>query len=183
MKRPLISIIIPVYNSEKYLNECICSCIEQTYDNIEIVLVDDGSLDNSLEICKSYGMKDSRVKTIHQPNAGVSAARNTGLRNAKGDYIFFLDSDDEIYSNSIELLLKDMIKYEADIVSGVYSTVDNLGNEKCRYNDGRIIIYEGEEPIILSLKYDRQTNSACAKLFSRKIIENVFFTLLTFLTV
>ena len=175
MKNPLVSIIVPIYNSEKYLYDAIRSCMEQTYENLEIILVDDGSFDSSFEICKALAEKDRRVKVISQENAGVSAARNTGLKNATGEYIFFLDSDDEIYLNAIELLLKDVKKYGADIVSATYSMVDHEGRERCRYNDGQVRIYKDDEPLILSLKYDRQTNSVWAKLFSKEILEDVIF--------
>lgn len=171
----LVSIIIPVYNSEKYLRQCIDSCLKQTYENIEIILIDDGSIDSSLRICQEYANKDNRVKVMHQNNSGVSSARNKGLQKASGEYVFFLDSDDEICQNSIEFLVSDIKKYKADIVSAVYSTVDYLGNEHCRYNDGQIKIYTGQEPLIQSLKYDRQTNSAWAKLFSKDILQGVLF--------
>lgn len=175
MNSPLVSIIIPIYNSEKYLPKTISSCMNQSYDNIEIILVDDGSVDSSLTICNRFAEADKRIKVIHQDNAGVSAARNTGMRCAIGEYVFFLDSDDEIYPNSIEILVNDMMQFDADIVSAVYSNVTVDGREYCNYNDGEIMVYEGTEPIILSLKYDRQTNAAWAKLFSKKIIDGIFF--------
>ena len=92
--RPLISVIVPVYNSEKHLKKCIDSVFSQTYQNWELVLVDDGSSDTSGEICDYYSWSDKRVKVIHQNNAGVSAARNTGIETAGGQYIMFIDSDD-----------------------------------------------------------------------------------------
>lgn len=175
MDEPLVSIIIPIYNSEKYLSACIQSCIGQSYRNIEIILVDDGSQDSSFLIAQKYAMKDSRIQVVHQNNAGVSAARNTGLKRAKGDYISFLDSDDELYLNAIEFLVGDIQTYDADIVSAVIGKVNSNGQEYCRYSDGKINIYTQYEPLILSLKYDRQTNSACAKIFSKDILENIFF--------
>ncbi len=89
-----ISIIVPVYNVEKYLKECIESILSQTYKNIEIILIDDGSTDNSGKICDEYLKKDSRVKVIHKENGGLSDARNTGIEIASGKYIGFVDSDD-----------------------------------------------------------------------------------------
>ena len=175
MNEPLVSIIIPVYNSEKYLLPCISSCTEQSYKNLEIVLVDDGSSDNSLKICQSFASKDYRIKVIHQVNAGVSAARNTGLRSYSGEYVIFLDSDDELYLNTVEILLKTAEEHNADIVSGAHSKVDVQGHEHCCDNDGKITVYEGDDPLILSLKYDRRTSSVWAKLFSKKIIDKVFF--------
>ena len=92
----LISIIVPVYNVEKYLNECIDSIIAQTYSNIEIILVNDGSTDASGKICDEYAEKDGRIKVIHQVNAGLSAARNAGMAVATGEYLYFVDSDDYV---------------------------------------------------------------------------------------
>ena len=94
--KDLISIIIPVYNVEKYLEECIESVINQTYRNLEIILVDDGSTDKCLETCKEYEKRDNRIKVIHQENAGVSVARNVGIDFSTGQYIGFVDSDDFI---------------------------------------------------------------------------------------
>ena len=101
----LISVIIPVYNVEEYLCECVDSVLVQTYQNFEIILVDDGSTDSSGRICDEYAEKDSRISVIHQENRGPSKTRNTGLNNANGKYIYFLDSDDYIENNALELLV------------------------------------------------------------------------------
>ncbi len=114
--QPLISVIIPVYNVEKYLRECVESVINQTYKNIEIILVDDGSTDSSGDICEEYIEKDSRVTVIHQKNSGPSKTRNTGLENANGKYIYFLDSDDYIENNALELLTEAAESNGADLV-------------------------------------------------------------------
>ena len=98
----LVSIIVPIYNSEKYLNDCLKSIQKQTYHNIEILLIDDGSQDNSLVICEEVGVLDDRIKIYHQENQGVSAARNRGIELAKGKYILFIDSDDMIIDNMVE---------------------------------------------------------------------------------
>ena len=107
-KSPLISVIIPIYNVEQYLNRGIESIVNQTYKNLEIILVDDGSTDNCHEICEEWEKKDNRISVIHQ--------RNTGLKNAKGEYIYFFDPDDFIEVNLIEILLKEIIKDKIDIV-------------------------------------------------------------------
>ncbi len=112
----LISVIIPVYNVEEYLRECIDSVLNQTYGNFEIILVDDGSTDSSGEICDEYLEKDDRITVIHQKNGGLSAARNAGFTEANGKYIYFLDSDDYITENTLELLLGIAEKDNSNIV-------------------------------------------------------------------
>ena len=112
---PLISIIIPVYNTAKYLPRCLDSVLKQTYQNLEIIVVDDGSTDNSPKIIKEYATKDNRIKVIHQKNAGLSAARNTGITKATGKYISFVDSDDEISHNMIKKLFDVLQRNNTDI--------------------------------------------------------------------
>lgn len=116
MKNYKISIIIPVYNTEKYIKECIESIIKQTYKNIEIIIVNDGSKDNSLSICNEYALKDKRIKVINQKNKGQSSARNKGIKNSNGDYILFVDSDDWIEENMLEILIKKANTDLSDIV-------------------------------------------------------------------
>ena len=126
MAGPLISVIIPVYNVEKYLEKCINSVIGQTYKNIEIIIVDDGSTDKSGLICDFFAGKDTRIVVIHKVNGGLSSARNAGLDIAKGDYIGFVDSDDWIEPDMYECLLCNMLKENADIsVCGVYYSREN----------------------------------------------------------
>ena len=115
-QQELISVIIPVYNVEKYLCECIDSVLNQSYENLEIILVDDGSTDGSGMICDEYGKKDARIKVIHQKNQGLSGARNTGFQKASGEYIYFLDSDDWIVTCTIEKLLNKAKDEEAEVV-------------------------------------------------------------------
>ncbi|MEN6371397.1 MAG: glycosyltransferase [Armatimonadota bacterium] len=112
---PLISVIIPVYNVEPYLRRCVDSVLAQTYTQLEVILVDDGSPDSCGQICDGYSLADSRVKVIHQENGGLSAARNTGLRHAAGDYIGFVDSDDIIDSDMYAALYRAMEENDADI--------------------------------------------------------------------
>lgn len=129
-KEELISIIIPIYNVEKYLVECIESVMNQTYKNLEIILVDDGSTDKSLEICKKYEKKDNRIKVIHQENFGLSYARNVGIENANGRYLAFLDSDDFIEKNMYEELYNDLKYEEADIAGCDYYIYKNANKAK-----------------------------------------------------
>lgn len=106
----LISIIVPVYNTENYISECIESILKQSYENFELILIDDGSEDNSGVICENYSYKDSRIKVFHTPNGGVSKARNIGLDNAIGDYVSFVDSDDILEKDYLNNLYKYLIK-------------------------------------------------------------------------
>lgn len=117
---PLLSIIVPIYNVEKYLERCIDSIINQTYKNLEIILVDDGSKDASGIIADTYASKDNRIKVIHKENGGLSDARNHGLDQARGNYIIFIDSDDFIDSSMCEILFTTAEKYSSDIVSCNY---------------------------------------------------------------
>ena len=112
----LVSVVIPVYNVEQYLKECIDSVLNQTYSDYEIILVDDGSTDNSSKLCDDYLTVDNRIKVIHRENGGLSAARNTGMDAATGDYIYFLDSDDYIESVTLERLVHTAKTDDADIV-------------------------------------------------------------------
>ncbi len=133
----LVSIIVPVYNVEKYLNQCLGTLINQTYKNIEIIIVNDGSTDDSLQICNEYSAKDSRIKLVSKKNAGLGYARNTGLEHVTGEYLIFVDSDDYI---------------ELDMVEKLYSKVTDTKSDVCycslkrHYNDDNIVnissIYE-----------------------------------------
>ena len=120
MNHPIISIIVPVYKVEPYLHQCVDSLMHQTYPHLEIILVDDGSPDNCGKICDEYAAADSRIKVIHQENQGVSAARNTALRNATGKYVMFVDGDDWTDTNTCEIAFKTLSQYQADIVMWSY---------------------------------------------------------------
>ena len=117
-EHPLISVIVPVYNVEKYLPKCVDSILAQTYDNLEIILVEDGTKDNSGAICDEYARKDSRIRVIHKENGGLSSARNAGMDIARGEYFGFVDSDDWIEPEMYETLLNLAAKYDADMVCG-----------------------------------------------------------------
>lgn len=116
MENPLVSIIVPVYNVETYLDVCLQSLQKQTYKNIEILLVDDGSTDSSGNICEKYKTLDSRIKLIHQQNQGLSGARNTGLENATGEYLMFVDSDDRVAPQFVEKAVSNLISQQADLL-------------------------------------------------------------------
>lgn len=116
MKKIKVSVIIPIYNSQKFISKCVSSVLNQTYSNLEIILVDDGSTDNSPLLCDEYAKKDKRVLTFHKTNGGPSSARNFALDHMTGDYVCFIDSDDYIESDMIEIMLNELIQEEADDV-------------------------------------------------------------------
>ncbi|WP_078553419.1 glycosyltransferase family 2 protein [Bacillus alkalicellulosilyticus] len=128
-----VSIIIPVYNSEKYISKCLDSILSQTYRNIEIILINDGSTDKSRKIIESYQEKDKRIVVYHQENAGPSESRNQGLTNSKGQYIVFIDSDDTVHENHIQSLVTEMNSTNADIVCCGYFDISHYGTIK--HND------------------------------------------------
>ncbi|MGN0502455.1 MAG: glycosyltransferase family 2 protein, partial [Ruminococcus sp.] len=127
---PKFSVIIPVYNVQKYLDECVDSVLNQTYSNFEIILVDDGSTDRSPRICDCYAKKDDRIKVIHKENGGLSSARNCGIRAMTGDYVLFLDSDD-FWDNkkALDSLSKIIYEESADVVCYGYKEFDENTNE------------------------------------------------------
>ena len=116
MEQPLISIIVPVYNAENYLEDCVESLLQQSYKNIEFILVDDGSTDTSAEICDIYSRKDTRVTVIHKENEGQAEARNIGVQYSHGEFIGFADDDDTLEPEMFEILYKNMMEYNAAVV-------------------------------------------------------------------
>ena len=133
-----VSVVVPIYKVERYLGNCIESLIGQTLKDIEIILVDDGSPDNCPSICDEYAAKDGRIKVIHKPNGGVSAARNDGLKAATGEYIIFCDSDDWMELDAFEVLYEAATTNDSDIAIGdVYMTYGDGGNKYVKfYKDG-----------------------------------------------
>jgi glycosyltransferase involved in cell wall biosynthesis len=168
----LVSIIIPIYNMEEYLRECIDSALKQTYKDIELVLVDDGSHDNCPQICDEYVALDSRVKVIHQENGGLSVARNSGLAMARGEYVYFLDSDDYIAENAIKELYDEAKNSNLDVVLFDGLVVDEGGKRdednhyylrKGRYNN----VYEGKT-LFVEMTSNSDYRSAVPFLFIKK---------------
>lgn len=119
MNSPKISVIVPVFNTEKYISECIDSILAQTFTDWELILVDDGSKDNSGKICDEYATKDSRVRVLHQPNGGVTSARSNGVKNAKGEWITFVDADDTLPVDALKMMIE-KVDDNTDIVVGRY---------------------------------------------------------------
>ncbi len=128
MTTPLITVIVPVYNIEKYLERCVNSIRNQTYGNLEILLVDDGSTDRSGEICDAFAAEDDRIRAIHKENGGSSSARNLGIEEAKGEYLGFVDSDDYISGNMYELLVSALQEYDAEVAQAGRDEIDEEGN-------------------------------------------------------
>lgn len=171
-----VSIIIPIYNSETFLEKCLDSLVKQSFNDFEVLLINDGSTDNSIAICKKYAIKDQRFKVYTQLNKGVSAARNNGIKHAIGDWLVFLDSDDSLQEDSLSLIIEKIIGDEDFLVARAYL-----------YNGGSIIeerypfkqtfleqVFTGEE---LALKYRYKHGSAYGCLFKREFIiaNNIVF--------
>ena len=175
MDNILVSIIVPVYGTEAYLPECINSLCNQSHSHIEIILVDDQSPDRCPEICDFYANQDNRIKVIHQKNKGVSGARNAGLDLSTGEYIVFVDSDDELCPHAVEQLLQDAVLWDADIVSATHKNVDGSGNIICDNEDGKCEVFRDDVPMLLSLQGKRNTESVWAKLFRREFIKDIRF--------
>lgn len=166
-----VSIIIPVYNVAPFVAICIESLIGQNYRNIEIILVDDGSTDESGKICDIYAEKDSRIRVIHKNNAGVSSARNSGMEICTGDYVCFVDGDDYVMEDYVSYLLALAIEYDADVAltTQMFGNFDETqGNEDC------ISVWSGEDAVEAILCYRVPIGCYC-KLFKREIIEMTRF--------
>ena len=170
--QPLVSVIIPVYNVEKYLEKCINSVVSQTYKNLEIILVDDGSTDNSGQMCDEFKKKDKRIKVIHKENGGLSDARNVALDVCKGDYITFVDSDDWIPRNAIDALCDAIISEKADISSGqLYETFKRQHSEKAGVS--LITRYSTEDALRDLMYLHGLSNSASGKLYKRSLFSKI----------
>lgn len=169
--KPEISIIVPVYNVEKYLQQCLDSILAQSFENFEVILVNDGSTDSSGEICSLYTKKDNRIKIYHKKNGGVSSARNIGVKLCTGKYILFVDSDDYILKDYCEKLLKISQKSNSDIV--ICKMVRELSkNKKTQYNKKFL---NREEALIEMFKGNLYRFSLSAKLFKASIVKEEIF--------
>ena len=169
-----ISVIVPVYNCGEYLSDCLDSILGQTYQNFEIILIDDGSQDCSGAICDAYGAKDSRIRVIHQKNHGVSHARNTGLTLATGDAISFIDGDDTLEPDMYELLVKTMQEHEADIAHCGFFRVEH-NSRKPIYGTKAIHIHDKEEAVGVLLKGNLFNGALWNKLFRVHITNGLSF--------
>lgn len=176
MSQPLITVIIPCYNVEKYLSKCIDSVLVQTYVNLEIILIDDGSPDNCGKICDEYAQKDIRIHVIHKLNGGLSDARNKGLDIACGEYITFIDSDDYISNDYIETLYNLSMEYNAQMSICLPCVVNEI--------DGNIIsinkktkkkILKSDEALIAMFYQKEFDTSAWAKLYHKSLFDNIYY--------
>ena len=171
MSNPLISVIIPIYNCEKYLSECIESVINQTYKNIEILLVNDGSIDNSQKLCEKYAKADLRIKLFNKNNGGPSSARNVGLNHSTGEYIAFVDSDDVLDHRYIEILYELIKINHADISSCGYDTILPNGEIiQCQQFDQEVF-----GPKIGDINRSHYPYTVWHLLFKSKLIGNTRF--------
>lgn len=177
MENELISVIVPIYNVDKYLKRCLDSIINQTYKNLEIILIDDGSTDKSGQICDNYKRKDNRIVVIHKENGGLSSARNKGLDIAKGDLISFIDSDDYLELNMFEELINDMNKNDSDISICNYYYVknDNKKIMKSLFNKDDFCIFGKEKYYYLLNEYSLVFMYAWNKLYKKNIFDNIRF--------
>lgn len=171
----LISIIIPVYNVEKYLDRCMDSIINQTHKNLEIILVDDGSTDSSGIICDKYLQKDKRIKVIHKENGGLSSARNAGLKKATGDYIGFVDSDDWVSQDFYSYLYNLIIKYNAGIAMCDYFITDGFGIPEIEKEEIKELNNNDLMNLFFRTKGERSNSSVWNRLYKKEIINDVQF--------
>ncbi len=176
-----ISIIVPVYNIEKYIEKCVKSIEKQTYKNLEIILVDDGATDKSGKICDKLATKDERIKVIHKKNGGLSSARNEGIKNATGNYICFIDGDDYVSNDYCELMYNALIETNSEIAVIAHKEIrdDNTkildaGKESKEEFDNTRTIYQGDEIIVKFLR-EKHFRKAWNKLYKAESIKGHFF--------
>lgn len=175
----LISIIVPIYKVENYLKSCLDSIVLQTYKNLEIILVDDGSPDKCPEICDEYAKIDSRIKVVHKKNGGLSDARNFGLSIASGNYIMFVDSDDAIEHDMCEILMGVAQKFNSDIVMSAFKKVHKLEckNKKKTIKSNNILVVDGRDEVF-DLLFNNKIPLimlAWGKLYKKDIFKNIEF--------
>lgn len=172
---PKVSVIIPVYNREILVKRCLDSVLEQTYKNIEIICINDGSTDNSIKVLKKYAENDKRIILIDQKNSGVSIARNSGLNRASGEFIMFIDSDDYMHPKTIEIASNIQKKYDVDIVE--FDTVLTRSSDKIfiPIGDGNATLLSGDKFIICNADVPVKSIVVWNKLYKKSVISNVKF--------
>ncbi|MDM8304005.1 glycosyltransferase family 2 protein [Limosilactobacillus vaginalis] len=175
--QPLISVIVPVYNVEHYLNKCIKSLVSQTYSNLEIIFINDGSTDQSLVILEQWKKRDSRIKLVNQVNQGLSSARNTGIRNSSGEYLTFVDSDDYVTNDYVEYMFNLLKKHNFKSPLAICSLMDVYSDSnKCQnMGNGNTITLSGKDCIKKMCYHDLVDTCAYAKLGKRELYNDHFF--------
>lgn len=173
---PLISIIIPCYKVEKYLPACIDSIRKQSYQNLEIILVDDGSPDDCGKICDEYAEKDSRIRVIHKPNGGLSDARNVAIDVAKGEYLTFVDSDDTVSNYHIEELYRLVKKYDCKLSICQWQTFCEGHELVIKQKSIKEICYQTPQEAVTAMYYQEEfDNAACVKLYHKSLFDEIRF--------
>lgn len=174
----IISVVVPVYNAQQNLSRCIDSILRQSYRQLEVILVDDGSTDESGAVCDRYAMQDSRVRALHKKNGGVSQARNAGIQAASGTYLQFVDSDDILNEDFCRTMVESLVSSGADLVVCGYRAVHtSLGySDTCRSTPGLVRLLEGPSPAkaFLQLDRDKVLSMPWNKLFIREKVKNGF---------
>ena len=174
MKKEKVSIIVPIYNVEKYLEKCLKTILNQTYENLEIILVDDGSTDKSSIICDEYCEKDKRIKVIHKKNEGVSSARNKGIKESTGKYVVFIDSDDYVVNNYIEILYKYMIDNNVDLV--ISNAIDvNEEGVILKLKETNDLFMNKEECLKGLLSEDNFYHTCWGNMYRKDLLEKIRF--------
>ncbi len=170
----LISIVVPIYNTEKYISRCVTSLIKQTYRNIEIILVDDGSQDNSAKICDRFAKKDGRIKVIHKQNSGVSETRNVGIDAASGEYLLFVDGDDFLPLDAVEILYNTIKFDNADMSCGCWAKITVKGTTY-NHHSSKTVSVDDKEQLMKIMDYE-EIKGPVAKLFKTEVIKSHGFT-------
>lgn len=173
---PLVSVVIPIYNVEKYLDRCVSSVVNQTYRNLEIILVDDGSPDNCPAMCDAWARRDGRIKVIHKKNAGLGMARNSGLEVANGKYICFFDSDDYVDGTTVEKCVNNAEEHQADaVIFGICVVCDDekmapkkISGDQYVFQDGEVL--ETLLPGLFTYRYGVGVSS-CGRMYKRSVFE------------
>ena len=172
----LVSVIVPVYNVEKYLARCVESILSQTYRNLEIILVDDGAKDTSGSICDDFAATDSRVRVIHKENGGLSSARNAGIDAAQGEYLEFVDSDDWIEPDAVESLLGAALRHQVKlVVAGRWDVKEKTGEKKQGLCPKQEELLPGETLVSRIFLWKGCDSSACDKLYHRSLFREIRF--------
>lgn len=177
MQAPLVTVIVPVYNVEPYLPQCLDSIVGQSYERLEILVVDDGSTDGSGALCDDYARRDSRVRVVHKPNGGLSHARNAALDAMTGDVVMMVDGDDWIARDCVQALLTLMTDTACDVAVGRWQRFGDGGapTDGGGQRDGSVRLYDRDQAIDDVFYQHTLTNSACSRLFRARLFDGVRF--------